>query len=90
VPGLDSADAVARSDSGRVRLGDDAAAGMIGGPRLSATAVRESGWRGLAAAMGRKASWAAVFAARAGLERLAGPGLQRGKSRPRLLLMLGC
>jgi hypothetical protein len=50
VPGLDCADAAARSDSGRVRLGDDAAAGMTGGPRLSAAVARDSGgagWRGL-------------------------------------------
>jgi hypothetical protein len=52
VPGLDCADAAARPDSGRVRLGDDAAAGMTGGPRLSAAAAWECG---LAATMGRKA-----------------------------------
>jgi hypothetical protein len=55
VPGLDSADTATRSDSGRVRLEDDAAARMTGGPRLLVAAAQESGWHGLAAAMGRKA-----------------------------------
>jgi hypothetical protein len=50
MPGLDCVDAAAWSASGRVRLGVDAAAGMTGGPRLSAAAARESGgagWHGL-------------------------------------------
>jgi hypothetical protein len=67
---------------------------MTVGPQLSVTeAEAGSGYGGLAAELGRKANWAAATAAaQAGLERLAGPlraGLQCGKSRPRLLLMLG-
>jgi hypothetical protein len=47
---------------------------MTAGPQLSVTEVEAgSGCGWLVVAMGRKASWAAAVAARAGLERLAGP-----------------
>jgi hypothetical protein len=83
VPDLDCADAAAQSDSGQVRLGDDAVEGMTAGPHGSASAGEgESRAAAAVGRLGRKAKRAATLGwlARVGPQQpaAAAAGLLRG------------